>query len=96
MKNFFKYAALSIALQGTLWLGFAGVSVLLSPKLDSYLEKFIYLYHPTIVIVARYGDFKGETNITRPILYGVPLGILLYSALLATILRTLDRRRPST
>jgi hypothetical protein len=59
--------------------------MLLSPRIDAFVERYIYLYYPTITLVARYGKFTGDANIIRPILIGVPLGILVYSVLLAAV-----------
>jgi hypothetical protein len=81
VKTLIRYAIASIIIQGVFWVVFGVLGILSapSPMMDFLLEKLAYLYYPTIVIVARLGDFKGDANIIRPILLGVPLGIFVYS-----------------
>jgi hypothetical protein len=78
MKHFIKYAGLCVAIQGLLWALLLIASFYLTPALDSLVEKILYIYYPTIALVERYGNFKGEANIIRPILIGVSLGIFVY------------------
>ena len=85
MKNFFRYAGFCVAVQGLLWTLLLIVSFYLTPALDSLVEKFLYIYYPTIALVERVGGFKGEANIIRPILIGVPLGIIVYGVIFGLI-----------
>lgn len=87
MKNFLRYARLSFLLQGVVWLVILVVGFATSPwpALESVLEGFIGFYYPTVVMIVKLGIFKGEQNITAPILLGVPLGIFLYSIVFGVI-----------
>ncbi len=81
---FFVYAGLSVAVQ---------VLVLFTlGRWEAFLDKYLFLYYPTIWVVEHYGSFTGESNLIEPILIGVPLGVFLYSIVLASILM-LTRRR---
>ena len=85
MKPFIKHAAFCIAVQGLFWALLLIVSFVLTPALDSLVEKLLYIYYPTIALVERYGGFKGEANIIRPVLIGLPLGILGYGLIFGLI-----------
>ena|SRR5215510_14506971 len=86
-KRFLKYAKWCFLIQGLTWIVILVVGFILSPSptLESILGIFISLYYPTIMLIEKIGHFKGETNITLPILLGVSLGILLYSILFGFI-----------
>jgi hypothetical protein len=83
VRVFSKYAAFFIVIQSVIWLAVF--------RLDSFVEMFIYLYYPAVWIVERFGNFTGEANIFKPIVIGVPIGIVAYSIVLAAILTTLKR-----
>lgn len=87
MKDFMRYAKLSLFVQGVVWLVILVVGFATSPwpALESVLEVFIGFYYPTVVAIGKLGVFKGEQNITASILLGVPLGILLYSIVFGVI-----------
>lgn len=78
LTYFCKYALLSFVLQGIIWFTLG--------RSDAFVEKFIYLYYPTIRIVERFGNFSGESRLIEPIWIGVPLGAILYSIILASLL----------
>jgi hypothetical protein len=86
LKYFCFYAALLLVIQ---------VAVLFTlGRWDAFLDKYLFLYYPTIWMVERCGHFSGESNLIEPILIGVPLGVFFYSIILASILtfaRTLKR-----
>jgi hypothetical protein len=82
-RDFSKYAAFLIVIQSIAWLCMF--------RLDSFLEKGIYLYYPTVLIVEKFGNFQGEANIFKPIVMGVPIGIVLYSIIIAATLVSLKR-----
>ena len=78
VRYFFVYAGLSLAVQ---------VVVLFTlGRWDAFLDKYLFLYYPTMWVVQRYGHYTGESNLIEPILIGVPLGISLYSIIVALIL----------
>jgi hypothetical protein len=84
--RFCKYAGLSAVIQFLIWFTpgrWAG----------AFLEKLIYLYYPTIWIVERCRNLTGESKLTEPILIGVPLGIIAYSIILASILIYIQKSR---
>lgn len=95
MNTFIKYTGLSMAAQATVSVIIGGISVLVSPALDSFLEKFIYIYYPAISVIAKYGKFKGDANIIRPILLGVPLGIFVYSLMFGLIVIFVEKSKRS-
>lgn len=73
--------------QWVVWLVILVVGFATSPwpTLESVLEVFIGFYYPTVVMIVKLGIFKGEQNITAPILLGVRLGIFLYSIVFGVI-----------
>ena len=80
---FLAYAGLTVAVQ---------VLVLFTlGRWEAFLDKYLFLYYPTIWVVEHYGSFTGESRLIEPILIGVPLGVFLYSIILASIL-TLTRK----
>ena len=83
LRKFSKYAAFLIVIQSVVWV------VML--RFDSFIEISIFLYYPTVWMVERFGNFSGEANIIEPILIGVPIGIVVYSIILAAILTFLKR-----
>lgn len=88
VRYFFVDAGLSLAIQ---------VVVLFTlGRWDAFLDKFIFLYYPTIWIVEHYGHFTGESNLIEPFLMGVPLGVLLYSIILASILTFTRKAKRNT
>lgn len=78
VRYFCFYAGLSLVIQGVILFTLG--------RWDAFLDKFIFLYYPTMWIVERCGNFTGESNLIEPILIGVPLGVFLYSIILASIL----------
>lgn len=78
MKLFLKYTAIVIDIQILLCIIVVTV-VNLSPGHDSPLGVLLlFLYLPTIALIGALGDFRGESAMIDPIIYGVPLGILIY------------------
>lgn len=76
MKYYFKYIGLAIGIQGLVWILLFGLAVALtpSPPMDRILEGFVRLYYPLVMLVERYGNFKGDANIIRPIQTGGTFG----------------------
>ena len=82
---FFVYGGLSVAIQ---------LFVLFTlGRWEAFLDKYLFLYYPTIWVVQHYGSFTGESNLIEPILIGVPLGVFLYSIILASILTFTQKAR---
>ena len=63
---------------------------------DAFLDKYLLLYYPTMWMVERCGNFSGESRLIEPILIGVPLGVLLYSIILASILTFTRKAKRNT
>ena len=78
MRVFTMYACLFMVVQGILWATLN--------SWDPAIVTCVFLYYPTIWIVERFGNYTGEANIIEPIRIGVPLGIVLYSVMLALAL----------
>lgn len=77
VRYFFWYAGLSLVIQGVILFTLG--------RWDAFLDKYLFLYYPTMWIVERCGNFTGESNLIEPILIGVPLGVFVYSIILALI-----------
>jgi hypothetical protein len=86
-----KYSALSIGAQLLLFL--VVISIVGISGHDSLLVPLMFLYAPTIMLVAALGKFTGESGMILPILYGIPLGFLLYGIVIGRILSYLKARR---
>ena len=84
-KYFCIYAGLSLVIQGVILFTLG--------RWDAFLDKYLFLYYPTIWIVERLGNFSGESNLIEPILIGVPLGVFLYSIILAAILTSIRKAK---
>ena len=96
MKLFFKYAILALGLQIVLLLILGLVGDLISPAIDYLFEVFLRIYEPFIVLVAKFGRFKGESAIIEPVWIGIAIGILCYSLVFGfamSLLRRGSRRR---
>lgn len=81
MKNiryFCLYAGVSLVIQTVVLLA-------MGRWWGALLDKFVFVYYPTIWIVEHFGHFTGESNLIEPILIGIPLGVLLYSIILASM-----------
>lgn len=83
MRKFLQIAGLLIVGQSLLWVIVARLSIWLSPRLDPIFEVFVLAYLPTIRLVELKGNYVGDSNIIKPIFYGVPLGILVYGIVAA-------------
>lgn len=81
MKGFVKYAAIAFGIQAVLLLFLGLVGNLISPAVNLVLELFLRIYEPMIVLVAKFGRFKGESAIIEPVWIGITLGVLCYSTL---------------
>lgn len=78
MNLFLKYTAIVIGIQILLCI-IVVVVVNLSPGHDSPLGALLLvLYLPTIALVGALGNFRGESAMIDPMLYGIPLGIMSY------------------
>lgn len=94
MKLFFKYAILALGLQIALLLLLGLVGNLISPAIDYLFEVLLRIYEPIIILVARFGRFKGESAIIEPVWIGIAIGVVCYSLLLgfvAFLLRSVRR-----
>jgi hypothetical protein len=81
MKLFLKYTAIVIGIQILFWI-IAITIVNLSPGHVSFVgDSFLLFYMPTIALVSAVGNFRGESSMIDPIIYGVPSGILAYGVI---------------
>jgi ABC-type Na+ efflux pump permease subunit len=96
LKYFVKLLVIGVGLQIALLLF---VSPLVSYVLSNgkALPQFLiqYAYYPFIHAVIKLGGYSGESAMIWPPLYGVLLGILVYSALFALIVALFARKRDS-
>lgn len=94
MKLFLKYASVATGLQ-ILLCAAAWVSTELLPRHNPVFANLIYcLYLPVIVVVEALGIFKGQSGLVEPILYGIPLGVLLYGSIIGLIFSYLKGAEP--
>ena len=91
MKTFLKYFCLAAAIQMSLLI-LCGIVASALGLLDAVLGHLLILYLPFIRLIERWGDYRGESAMIKPLWFGVPLGILVYS-ILAGILGLTIRRR---
>jgi len=91
MKTFWKYAGIAVGVQ--ILLCAAAIAITnLSAGHDSIAGVLlIYLYFPTIWLIGALGNFRGELAMLNPIIYGVPLGILIYGIIVGAIFSFLKR-----
>jgi hypothetical protein len=93
MKLFLKYTAIVIGIQ-ILFCIVAIAIVNLSLGYDSPVGViFLFLYMPTIALVSAVGNFRGESAMIDPILYGVPSGILIYGIIIGRVWSFAKNRR---
>jgi hypothetical protein len=53
----------------------------------------LFLYMPTIALVSAVGNFRGESAMIDPIIYGVPSGILIYGIIVGRVWGFIKNRR---
>ena len=78
LKRFFLYVVLALATQVLLLLSLG--------SWNGFLDKYLFLYYPVIWLVEQSGNRTGESKLIDPILIGVPLGVFLYSLIIAFLL----------
>ena len=66
--------------------------LILSPTLDSLFEKMIFLYWPTIILVGKILGTGGESAMIAVPIYGMALGMLLYSGIIGLLVSYIKRR----
>ena len=82
MRLFIKHAVIALAVQAVLLVSLGVVGNLISPAMDFLFEWFLKIYEPFIVLVAKLGNFKGESAMIEPVWMGVTIGVLVYAFLL--------------
>ena len=90
---FLKYAGVAFAIQVVLLMTLGGIGNLISPLVDAMFEKFLWIYEPIIVLLARYGGFKGESAMIEPVWMGISLGVFVYSSVAGFLALLLKRIR---
>ncbi len=92
MKIFWKYTGIAVGIQILIFAVVIAITSLTGQ--DSILGVLlVYLYFPTVWLISALGNFKGESAMINPIMYGVPLGILLYGVITGAIFSYLKRDR---
>jgi hypothetical protein len=91
-KLFLRTFAIAAGLQTFVFLAFVLGAAML-PKLEFLLTWSFYLYTPTVYVIWLVGHFTGESAIVNPIVFGIPLGILVYSLVLALSLSYVRAKR---
>ncbi|HVS80271.1 MAG TPA: hypothetical protein VHE60_00885 [Pyrinomonadaceae bacterium] len=91
MRISLKYVAVSIAAQliacASLWLA----AILFSS--DSLFNVIVYFYWPCIILVAAFLGTSGESAMIAVPIYGMALGMITYSVILAAIVGFLKKKR---
>ena len=82
MRPFIRYAVVTLAVQVVLLVSLGLLGNLISPAMDSLFEWFLKIYEPFIMLVAKLGNFKGESAMIEPVWMGVIIGVLFYAFLL--------------
>ena len=81
MKMFLKYAGLLVGLQ-VLFCAVALVLINRSPSLEPiWGNLLVYFYLPVIILVVKFGGYRGESAMIDPLMFGIPSGILLYGVI---------------
>lgn len=66
--------------------------LILSPALDSLFEKMVFFYWPTIILVGKVLGTEGESAMIAVPIYGMGLGMLLYSAIIGLLMNYIKTR----
>ena len=90
---FLKYAGVAFAIQVLLIMTLGLIGNLGSLLADAVFEKFLWIYAPMIVLLARYGGFKGESAMIEPVCMGISLGVFVYSSVAGFLALLLKRIR---
>jgi hypothetical protein len=81
MRGFLKYFGIAAGIQLVACLLIIVLVSVFSPRLDFLLVALFYAYTRTTFVIWRVGNFTGESAIIEPIVLGIPLRALLYSAI---------------
>ena len=90
---FLKYAAVALAIQVVLLMTLGVIGNLVSALVDAMFEKFLWIYEPIIILLARYGGFKGESAMIEPVWMGISIGVVTYSTVFGLIVLIVKRVR---
>lgn len=93
MKVFLKYAVIGFGLQVVLLVSLGLIGNLISPVVDSLFELVLRIYEPFIIVIAKFGRFKGESAIIEPVWMGTAVGVLFYSVILGLAALLLKKTR---
>jgi len=89
-SNFLRYFLIALGSQLAA-CAIVVVSTVIFPRLEFLLTIVFFAYSPTTYLIWIVGRFSGGSAIIYPILFGLPLGILLYSFLFALVLSQLKK-----
>jgi hypothetical protein len=93
MKTFWKYAGLAVGIQILLCAAAIAIANLSAGHNSIIGVLLIYFYFPTIALIGALGNYKGESAMIDPIIYGMPLGILIYGIITGAIFSYFKRDR---
>jgi hypothetical protein len=94
-KRLIKFFVIALAFQLFFLLG--GYALLFGPSGERNFRNslLLYAYDPFIGMVIKAGGYEGESSMIRPPVFGILLGVLIYSAVFAfavTFLRANDAK----
>ena len=98
MKLFFKYATIAFGVQIVLLVVLGVVGNVMSPAVAVLFELFLWIYTPLMLLIARFGNFRGESSMIEPVWMGIVAGVILYSIIFgigAALLKRCQRRNRS-
>ena len=90
---FLKYAGVAFAIQVLLIMTLGLIGNLGSLLADAVFEKFLWIYAPMVVLLAKYGGFKGESAMIEPVWMGISIGVVTYSTVFGLIVLIVKRVR---
>lgn len=93
MKLFLKHATVAFGVQAILLFLLGLIGNLISPAVDALFEVFLRMYEPMVVLIAKLGQFKGESAMIEPVWMGIALGVLIYSIAFGFAVRLLKKDR---
>ena len=93
LKHFFRWFLLAFGLQ--IFIVWGGYVLLVGPSAARPFRDHVLLviYSPFIYFVSGLGGYSGESGMIWPPVFGVLLGVVIYSIILAIIVSSFRARR---
>jgi len=91
--RFIKFFGIALLVQFFFLLG--GYTLLFGPSGEKHFRDsmLFYVYSPFIELIIRMGGYTGESSMIWPPVFGIMLGIFIYSGLFAVIVVYLTRKK---